>query len=132
MWDPMNSGVVDSCLYGNSSTDAPVPGLDIDGDYNSDMVNYTTADGAAGAIWARLAAPNAVNPCSGVSQGWSLPTSGWKKTKVFAVSDMTGDGKQDLLLLNPLTMQLKWLRSDVNYTSSGTTITIGTIHAVLL
>ncbi|MCL4754632.1 MAG: hypothetical protein KJ015_31040 [Myxococcales bacterium] len=50
---------------------------------------------------------------------------------VFAVSDMTGDGKAEILIVNPDTMTVNWLTSQSDYTIWESR-TIGNQRAVVL
>ncbi|MCL2825702.1 MAG: VCBS repeat-containing protein, partial [Polyangiaceae bacterium] len=130
VWHATNPLVLPThCTYGSNAASVPIPGIDFNGDMISDLVYFAPSDDGSGTIFAKESGSSF---CTGATQTWSVPTSGWKKTKVFAVSDMSGDGKPDILLVNPDTMQVKWLRSNFNYTSNGTVLTLGSPDAVLL
>ncbi|MCL2825155.1 MAG: hypothetical protein FWD57_14285, partial [Polyangiaceae bacterium] len=130
VFDQSISGILEiSCKHGSGPSSIPIPGIDFNGDLISDMVYFSPSDDGSGTIYGK---EFGTFFCTGATQTWSVPTSGWKKTKVFAVSDMSGDGKPDILLVNPDTMQVKWLRSNFNYTSNGTVLTLGSPDAVLL
>lgn len=104
-----------SSVPGNSSEEVPVTGLfDRNGDnlYDyakvrrdaSDMLSVYLIDATA----------------SGCSSNAALTISGLpSRTLVFFVRDMTGDGKHELMLLDPLTMTWTWRTSESGYTLQG-------------
>ncbi|MCL2823257.1 MAG: hypothetical protein FWD57_04635, partial [Polyangiaceae bacterium] len=133
MWDPVGSGTIDTCNYGTNSLDIPISGIDINGDRNSDMVYFTSTNGATGTIYFKNSTPSSPNACNGSTISKSVSLSNWRKTKVFVVSDITGDGKPEILLFDPEAMNVRWLTSESGYTSYGsTTINVGGPRAILL
>jgi len=115
MWDPLNSSAKDTCQWGLGSLDMPITGIDRSGDGYTDMVVYRgqTWDGP-GYFYFKNATPGS---CTGATQTVYYQYGSRVRQRVFGVADMTGDGKSDIMLVNPDTMRIQWMTSESGYTT---------------
>jgi hypothetical protein len=117
LWNPLGaSSSVQSCAYGDGARDQPLPGLDANDDMTSDfgLFRPSLTEGSAGTLFTRVGSSSS---CSGAAASVSASGMGTKH-RLFAVNDMTGDGKMDLLALD-WDGTLSWLTSESAYASSG-------------
>jgi hypothetical protein len=118
MWDPINSTATDTCAWGLGGVDAPVPGIDRNDDVYTDMVTYrgqTWSD--PGWFYFKNATPSSPNGCTGSTSSVSYQYGNRARQRVFAVADMTGDGKPEIMLVHPDTMTIQWMTSESGYTT---------------
>ena len=133
MWDPIGSGTKDTCTYGNGGLDIPVPGVRLNSDLYSDMVVYRGESGSSpGYFHFKNSTPSVANSCSGTGQTVQYAAFNRPRFRVFAVSDMTGDGKPDIMLVHPETMTIEWMFSDTNFFSGDIRTNVGTHRAIVL
>ncbi|MEJ7729561.1 MAG: hypothetical protein WKG00_10120 [Polyangiaceae bacterium] len=79
----------------------------------------STTYGASGTIHTRIGSSSS---CGGASQSATCVGCGWQH-RVFAVGDMTGDGKMELMVYD-FDGTLSWLTSESGYASAGGSRTI--------
>lgn len=130
IWDPFGIGTIDTqCVYGMNRVDQPFSGFDRDGDYRADYGIYRdSAWGGTATIHTRRALMSACNGDS-VDRGCS---SCGIRTKAFGVSDMTGDGKDEIMLWNGHRMHIEWRTSESVYGSTGGVWILDEAHGVFL
>lgn len=128
--DPFGAGTIDTqCVYGLNRVDQPFSGFDRDGDYRADYGIYRdSAWGGTATIHTRRALMSACNGDS-VDRGCS---SCGIRTKAFGVSDMTGDGKDEIMLWNGHRMHIEWRTSESVYGSTGGVWILDEAHGVFL
>ena len=132
MWDPINSNAVDTCQWGIGAGDAPIPGIDRSGDLYSDMTVFRSTDWSGpGWFHFKNATPNAPNSCTGSTASVYYPYGNLVRQRVFAVADMTGDGKPEIMLVNPDTMTIRWMTSESGYTTAYSR-TLGSQRSIVL
>lgn len=116
-WDIFGGGSPVICQWG-IDIDIPIPGVDRDGDLWTDRAiyrGYSFSDNA----WLCIRNSNAGSPaCDGAQTNYALWGLNRPRNLVFSVSDMTGDGKAEILIVNPDTMTVNWLTSQSDYTIS--------------
>ncbi len=115
--DPVNASSVNSCNWGGPGV-VPVGGIDWNQDGLSDYVyRYDYQASGAGSVFFMKAAT--VSGCGGSQTArWNAGIFG-ERTIVYSVSDMTGDGRSELLLVDPKSGEVRWLTSGSGYTSGG-------------
>lgn len=116
MMDPL-AGVVTSCYWG-SSGDMPVPAVDGNRDGRTDMVLYrATAFDQNGTLHFKNVTGTQLD-CSGstnvLSAGVARP-----RQRVYGVADMTGDGRSEILIVEPDAGIVRWRTSESGYTTGG-------------
>ena len=115
MWDPISSATIDECGGGIGAVDIPIPGIDVNGDFYTDVAYFRASSASASsAFYFRNKAPSLPNQRT-AAYGVSYTPWNWSKVREFAVADMTGDGKQEIMVLDPEAMQVIWLKSETNY-----------------
>ena len=121
MWDPINSSTIDKCVFGSGSVDLPIPGVR----YNKLLFTDLTADYAyyrgesyttAGKLWFKKTTPLSPNSCSGASYAVSSAPANRPSVRMFAVSDLTGDGKPDIMVIDSESNVISWRTSESNFT----------------
>jgi len=95
----------------------------MDGDLYSDMAFFRALPGAnwnEGIFAFKNSTPIQPNSCTGATFGYGVlgKAIGRPRLRVFAVSDVTGDGKQDILAVDPDTMSVQVLKSESNFMPS--------------
>ncbi|MCC6217233.1 MAG: hypothetical protein IT376_20410 [Polyangiaceae bacterium] len=130
LWDPFGAGAVESCVFGDGRVDQPFTGFDRDGDFNADLGRFRdTAAGGTGAITTR----NSVQGnCAGGALQTRLCSSCDIRTRVTPVADMTGDGREEIVLLHPDTMTIEWRTSESAYATTGGTWAVNDPLALFL
>ena len=129
LWSPIDSSTPQVCSYGDGALDQPIAGLDRDLDRRSDMALFRASsfDGL-GWIYTRLSLAGA---CNGTDHNVYCSWCTRVRRRLWAVSDMTGDGKAEILMLAPDTMTIHWWTSESDYTSASSR-TLGTVWADVL
>jgi hypothetical protein len=126
MWDPTTSSAITTCQWGEPR-DIPLGGpIDRNADGKTDLVVARPEGNSNGpAVFIRAGLPCGT---------WSAiyPAGLTEKTRVWAVTDMNGDGKGDFLFLNPDTYAWNPWYSSGNSWVSGGTFYLGDIGAVPL
>jgi hypothetical protein len=127
MWNPATSSTTGSCTWGVSG-DVPIGGLlDRLGDGQNDFVVFRPEKGTGtGTLWM---ANNSGTGCSGYT---SIATNARANALVFAVSDMTGDGKDELMIVDPALMTFTYRTSESQYATVGGTFTLSTQSGTIL
>jgi len=117
MWDPVNSSAIDGCSHGSDVTDIPIAGIDLDGDRYSDMMIYRpqTVTGSGMFLKKRYGVSGPTR-CAGPETSIVFAGLNEPGTRVFAVSDMTGDGLPEVMILSPNSCLIRWLTSESGYT----------------
>jgi len=132
MWDPIGGSTIDTCVLGNGALDIPVPGLDLNGDRYSDMLIFRgQSTGGNGLFTFKNATPSAPGSCSGATKSITWPTASQPGTRVFVVSDMTGDGAPDLMIITPGSNTVWWLKSESAYLQYGSR-SLGSHRSIVL
>ncbi|MCL2825046.1 MAG: hypothetical protein FWD57_13740, partial [Polyangiaceae bacterium] len=114
MWDPMSSSpTIDSCIFGNVAGDIPIPGLRYDSDFYSDMAVFRGDSYLSPArFYFKSSTPSSPNSCNGSgSSAYYNSMIARPRYQIFAVSDMTGDGKPDIMVIYPETMSVGVVKS---------------------
>jgi hypothetical protein len=115
MWDVATPGPVTTCAVGGND-DWPITGIDRDGDARTDMVLFNGDNsGNVGKITFK---DSHGGDCNGVVSK-TISNSGWATPgmRVFGSFDMTGDNKNDIVLINPRSMEFDWLTSESDYST---------------
>jgi hypothetical protein len=123
VWDPFGAGAIDApCIYGMNRADQPFSGFDRNGDRRADYAIYrATTSGAAAEIHVKN---SMVGSCGGTNIMHTCATCGIG-TRAFAVADMTGDGKEEMVLIHTDTMTIEWRTSESGYGTTGGTWAVG-------
>lgn len=117
MTNPVGSASVNSCSFGGPGV-VPVGGIDWNQDGRSDYV-YRYDYQVSGAVSVFPAQAAQAAGCGGSqTMWWDLGSSG-ERTIVYSVSDMTGDGQSELLLVDSNRGEVRWLASESGYTAGG-------------
>jgi hypothetical protein len=104
-WSPISSDTVLSCQWGAGAVDQPIAGLDRNDDMRSDMAVFRAQSyDDPGSIFTRLSAPTT---CDGSIHNVYCSWCPRMRRRVWAVSDMTGDGEAEILMLDPLPLPAK-------------------------
>jgi hypothetical protein len=128
MWNPVTSATVSTCQWGNP-LDTPLSGfIDVDSDGKSDYVTWrhSTSD-QGGAFYVKSSADGTCSGSTFSRTPGSAPPPG---TVVLPVWDMSGDGKDELMMVHPHTLVWQWLNSSTY--SSGASVQLGVSGAVPL
>jgi hypothetical protein len=130
LWNPIGSSSVTSCQWGAGTVDVPITNIDRNGDMYTDFVVYRHGayDGSGSYKFKNSTSSGG---CTGGTYSVSSYYSRRIRTRTFAVSDMTGDGKPEIMYVDPDFMTIFWLTSESNYTTGGFR-TIGDQRAILL
>jgi hypothetical protein len=116
LWHPIDSSGVQVCAYGDGALDQPIAGLDRNGDMLPEMALFRASSfDDPGWIYARLSVDGA---CNGQDHNVYCSWCPGVRRRVWAVSDMTGDGKTEILMLSPDTMTLHWFTSESDFTTA--------------
>jgi len=141
MWDPINSDRVQTCYTDNGETDIPMPGLDENGDYVSDMAFLRATSGSDDGYLhissfslsdlgsRQVGAPR---KCPEVERILDWLPWNWAKVRAFVVADMTGDGLKEILFFDPDEMVVAWLRSEDWWGGEGVQRLLGPRRGTLL
>lgn len=129
MWDPIASSDKNSCAWGWGAMDMPITGVDRNIDGYTDFVVYrgSTYDGP-GYFYFKNATPGG---CTGSTQSIYYQFGNRVRQRAFAVADMTGDGRPEIMLVQPDAMQIQWMKSEDGYTIVNTR-TIGNERSIVL
>ena len=131
MWDPVNSASVDSCVFGNGALDIPIPGVRYDADLYSDMAVFRGLGAPTPGLFNfKNSTPLTANSCTGSSASVSFVSVTKPGTRVFAVSDMDGDKKPDIMFVQPGGATIYWLGSKAFGSISSRTI--GSYRSIVL
>lgn len=129
-WDIFSSSSPNTCWWG-VDYDIPVVNVDRDLDLYTDMVIFR-ANSFSDPGWLCIRDAVGGNPaCNGPSSCQSFATLNRPRTMVFGVADMTGDGKSEILVVDPDSMTIHWLTSESGYTTHESR-SIGTQRGVVL
>ena len=132
IWDPINGGQLTRTGVGTGELDIPIPGLDWDGDGNSDLVVLratSTTDWSSFRVFLSQPPSTAVSgrgthsvlaPVAArgeIMSPWEPAKVAWwmARTRAFVVQDMDGDGKPDIMVFDPEEMLVGWFRSKINF-----------------
>jgi hypothetical protein len=109
-----SSTFIQSCVHGDGSHDQPLA-LEKSGDMLTDLFVYRTplTHGGASTLFGRT---SLVAACSATTTTttWSGPNTA--RHRAWTVTDMTGDAKQEILVWNPDSGNLRWYTSESGYT----------------
>jgi hypothetical protein len=119
LWDTLNDAwppSYESCQWGIGRLDVPITGLDRNGDGWSDMAVFRSNQYAGSWVHIRNTTPTA-NGCAGQIQSFPFDDQffGRIRTRVFAVADMTGDSKPELVRLSPDYGWIEWRTSESDW-----------------
>jgi hypothetical protein len=130
VWDPFGAGAIDTpCVYGLNRVDQPFSGFDRDGDSRADYGIYRDAAwGGSATIHTKRAV---VGACNGTEVVPACGSCG-VRTKAFGVADMTGDGKEEIMLYNPHRTHIEWRTSESSHSTTGGVWILDVAHGVLL
>jgi hypothetical protein len=129
MWNPIASSAMNICSWGWGAMDMPITGIDRNVDGYTDFVVYrgSTYDGP-GYYYFKNATPGT---CTGTTQTIYYQYGNRVRQRAFGVADMTGDGRPEIMLVQPDTMQIQWMKSDNDYTQVNVR-TIGNERSIVL
>jgi len=119
MWNLFNSTGIDTCAFGDGQKDIPIPGVRVDGTLYTGMAYLRGNSGANAVVSYKAPTPTVLNSCSGSTSTVTLSYSNAPKgprVQAFAVSDMTGDGKPDVLIVDPDKTSVHLCSSGQNFT----------------
>jgi hypothetical protein len=131
MWDVAGNGPVASCLvaFGEGQDWFPIsPNVDRDNDGRSDMVLFKAADFVTPAA---LRFYNSGGGTCVASQTVSFPALKRPRLRAFWAGEMTGDGKNELMIFDPDRMEFHWATSESDYATLQTK-QLGSPHAIAL
>ena len=115
IWNPTNPTTsVQSCQFGISDVQ-PIAGLDWNLDKRTDLAFFHAPSvSSPGKILTRLS----VNGSCGAGADYTLSCTSCSRVRqrVWAVPDMTGDGRPEIVILQPDLGTLRWLTSESEYT----------------
>jgi hypothetical protein len=75
--------------------------------------------------------PLVANSCTGTSQSVASSNAVTASRRVFAVADMTGDGKPDIMVVHPESTTIGWLTSESGFTAFVSRADVGTHRAIV-
>jgi len=97
---------------GYGETDIPIPGFDLDRDMFSDVLVLHVTSNATGAdFYVRRTVPSDYS-CAPREGMLGYGAWNWGRARAYSVSDMSGDGRPDLLFFDPDEMVYVFKRSD--------------------
>jgi hypothetical protein len=131
LWDPFGTGPLDApCPYGIGGSDQPFTGFNRDPfpDMRSDMGVYRATGGNSGKIFTRQ---SLVGACNGTNMNPTCSSCG-VKARVVAVADMTGDGREELVVLDGENTRIEWRTSESGYATIGGTWAVNSRTASFL
>ena len=116
IWNPTSAAsTVQSCPFGNGG-DQPIAGLDRDMDKRTDLALFRGQSfSSPGKIFTRVSVNGS---CAGGDYNLSCTWCSRVRHRAWAVRDMTGDGRPEILILEPDLGTLRWLTSESAYTES--------------
>ena len=110
--DPVGESTVNVCAFGDGR-EMPIGGTDWNGDGKSDMAYFATYDtNSLGIFWGK---PTTWSDCSGYSTTTQFQNITRPRQRAYGVPDMTGDGVNDILVIDPDYGIVRWLTSDDGY-----------------
>ncbi|MCC6216707.1 MAG: hypothetical protein IT376_17740 [Polyangiaceae bacterium] len=115
-WDPFGQGGPLECQWGIGGLDMPLPGIDRDGDFYSDLAIYR-GDGYTADGWLKFKTTPSGVCANGSTYSVSNSTVKRPRMRVFPVSDMTGDAEPDIVVQHPDSGVLYWLTSESDFTA---------------
>lgn len=132
MWNPVSTSTLSTCQWG-TALDVPLSGnIDRDGDGMSDYVVWRLSGSDSGGVL--YFKNSASGTCSGAtfSGAPGVPPFGTPspRTQVFSAWDMSGDAKDEVMMLYPDTLWWWWINS--NTYTSGPAVQLGGSGAVPL
>lgn len=112
--DPVGSATVSRCTFGRGDM-MPFGGTDWNHDGQSDMALYGGAQ-YSGAYWTLFAKNTTWSSCTG-SVTYRMDPGGAQRPceRVHGVSDMTGDGINELMIVAPDQGVIRWVTSESSY-----------------
>ncbi|MBI4703522.1 MAG: VCBS repeat-containing protein [Deltaproteobacteria bacterium] len=114
LWTPIESSTVLSCQYGNGSIDQPIANIDRNADNRTEMALFRAYSyNGPGTVYMRNSLSTA---CNGTNRNVSWSSYSVRR-RLFGVRDMTGDGKPDILVVDPEPMIIDWIESETDYGS---------------
>jgi hypothetical protein len=134
LWQPtFTSYAPDKCQYGEGS-DQPLGGFEYNEDRRSEFAIFRTSNTYSSLGNARLFTRRTDGTCNGLNlnASWSIGSgSGRVGNRAWAASDMTGDGKSELMVYDLNTGVLRMFTSESAY-QSWTAFTLAHFDAVVL
>jgi len=121
MWrsaSPVVDGIK-KCTTGNAGFDVPVPGFDRNGDGYTDLLYYTTDQPNRIDFEWKMSQPLSAAACATAGPKFSFTDRNYARVRVFPVSDMTGDGRPEMMFWEPETNRVWWTTSESNYEVKG-------------
>jgi hypothetical protein len=117
VWNPTNATApVTSCTLGGPDRYIPMPGFDANDDGLSDLAVYRSSASTGGFGTFSIKPIDAA--CNGTSTTRASSLLGAPRVRMFAVSDTTGDGKDDLVVVDQDAKQVRILTSESGYAVS--------------
>ncbi|MEZ4225124.1 MAG: hypothetical protein R3B13_29500 [Polyangiaceae bacterium] len=129
LWSPLTSSAYSTCQWGIGSKDIPIVGIDRDNDRRSDLV-VLRLDGVSSTAKIHFRTWT-TSGCGSGAYTVNLPLLGRARLRAFAVADMTGDGRPEILITDPEYGMLFWLKSEQDYATTYFLGSMGDQHAVL-
>ncbi|MBI4705961.1 MAG: hypothetical protein HY744_33125 [Deltaproteobacteria bacterium] len=113
MWTPVESDARQDCQYGNGAIDQPITNIDRNADKRTEMSVFRAQSfDDPGTIYIRN---SVLGACNGENRNVSCSDCPRIRRRVFGVSDMTGDGKAEILMVQPDSMTICWFTSESDY-----------------
>jgi hypothetical protein len=116
LWDPLNGGSLHVCAWGIGNLDRPIENVDYNNDLWTDMAVHRaeTYDSAA---WVHIKNTTPAGGCGGSTTSRYFYGINEIRYRVFSVRDMTGDGRTEIVFLDPDTGLISWATSESGYAS---------------
>jgi hypothetical protein len=121
MWNsasPLVEGIK-TCTTGNAGLDVPVSGFDRNGDGYTDLLYYTTDQPNRIDFEWKISQPLSAVACAAAGPKFSFSGRNFARVRVFRVSDMTGDGRPEMMFWDPETNSVWWTTSESQYEVKG-------------
>lgn len=129
-WDVFGSATPVPCQWG-VDYDIPVVNIDRDNDRYTEMAIFRASSFSDPAWLSIKNANGGSSACNGTATNQSFAALNRPRNIVFGVADMTGDGKSEILVVEPDILTVNWVTSDSGYTAYQSR-TFGTQRAVVL
>ncbi len=129
IWNPVTGSTIETCQWGIGRLDVPLGGIDRNADGYSEMVVYRGRDVASNG-YIHMKNSTAGAGCAGAQTSRSYTTINRIRMRSATVSDMTGDGKAEIIFVQPDSMAIYWATSESDYQTVVGPKTIGNQRAV--